>query len=132
MDEGSRIFASYESGRWMTYDIETDEEGVRRLLFGEYIYDSEGDEEAPWRCVSEDVVFTLDQWVHFIEEGLDPQEDEAYLTRSCDYIEDITEAEAYKEFVETFNHTPKLDMEYVTKDTPDGRYIGRYAGMRRH
>lgn len=131
MKDGIKIFNSGNSDKWQTYEIFTDENGIRQIWLKDYWYDTGDDEPEHWRCVSESVQFTLEEWVGFIRDGIDPQMTDRYYNRPLDYIEDLTEEDAMSFFVAAYDYTPKLDMEFVTQFTPDGDYIGRYEGMRK-
>ena len=130
MDEATAIFDKGKSDEWMTYEIWT-EHGVKMIGWGYYYYDSEDGEVTNWRCVAENVEMPLMKFLEMRKQGISPVDDapEQY-NRPCDYIEDLTEEEARKGFTDCFNALPKLDYEYITANTPEGEYIGRYAGLR--
>ena len=130
-DESDMVFDAGRAEFWEQYEIFTDDDGKRYVNVGSYIYCAGNDvnEEEDgivrdWRHVSEYITIPMEKMLKLIEEKdtiwNQPESD----FRPSDEIEDLSIDEARERFAEMYDGCPRLHMEDIKENTPDGVYFG--------
>lgn len=108
-----------------------EEDGEKRIAFHGYIYtngepgtdeDGEEDETLTYRVVdySDGMDFSLEEYLSMS----DADRNYAYDIRGCDYIDDVTEEEAFETANNWFGKNAKVTRATeLTMDTPVGNYV---------